>query len=112
MEDYGTVETSEGTLKIVKFLQGKFVDNRIATVAELEDGSFMLVIENIKSSGRNPQQTMRLTRDSFKAILMMLTMYADAVMEGTEELKAVIGGEEFSFSYSMSIEDKIKKYTS
>lgn len=70
---FGTSEQTE--LEIVDFLKAEYKDNRLITVAMLEDESFIFAVENPVSSGRAPHQSMRLGKESAIGMLSTLLLY-------------------------------------
>jgi len=71
---YGTPEQRE--IEIKAFLQANFIDNRLISVSETEnDEGFILLVENPKSSGRQGENKMWLSRDSFIGLLTVINLY-------------------------------------
>ncbi len=77
---YGTVTIGAGgpgqkELEVINYVQSKYTDNRLVAISELEDGSYTLVVENPQSSGRATQAAMRLTKESFIALIAGSFLY-------------------------------------
>lgn len=73
-------------INIIEFIQATFNDNRLITVAELEDGSYCLTVENPESSGRHSQNKMWLSKESFVGLLTTSMMFFEAKGENMQEL--------------------------
>lgn len=106
MKDYGKALVAAGSdspkeLKIVEFLQATFINNRVATLSELEDGNFGLAIESPPSSGRSCQN-MLLSKQSLMAIISVSTLFLK--LKGLNfdlELEKSLGGKD-TIDYSCS----------
>jgi hypothetical protein len=77
---YGEVTIGYGTDKekkipIKDFLQSQFKDNRTISVSQLEDESYIVAVENLVSSGREPQSTIRLSEESLVGMVSTLFIY-------------------------------------
>lgn len=118
-ETYGTVKVidditgkPEKEVGIIEYFQMDFIGGRHISVVELEDGNFLLSVENPISSGRNPMQTLVLTRESFIALGTVYNFFFSKRFNGgvekmLEELKI---GEEFHYSCSPNLSpDKTEK---
>ena len=73
---FGTAEQRE--MEIIDFVQAEFKDHRLISISEIEDGSLVTVVENPKSSGRNTQATIWLSKESFVGILSTAFIYFSA----------------------------------
>lgn len=76
----GTVTVGAGTpgqreIGILDFVQCFFKENRVITVGTLEDGSMILGVENLKSSGRAAQATMWLSPESVIGLVATISIY-------------------------------------
>jgi len=91
-EIYGTVTVGAGTsqqkeIGIVDFVQASFKDNRLITVSTLEnDEGYLLTIENPNSSGRNPTQSMWLSKESFMGLVTTSFIFWNCKNENLESL--------------------------
>lgn len=101
---YGTAEERE--LEIVDFVQAEYKDHRLITISEIEDGSLVTVVENPKSSGRNIQSTIWLSKESFMGMLSTAFLYFSAKGEDLGELmKSAIDNNDIHYSYSDNLTD-------
>lgn len=88
----GHMTSEERKIEIKSFVQAQYKDNRMIMVSELEDESYILVVENFKSSGRNLEQKIWLSRESFVGLLNTAIIHLimkgesldDMVKEATE----------------------------
>ena len=62
-------------LNIIDFVQANFNDNRTVTVSEVEDGSYCITVENAVSTGRNPQSSIWLSKESVVAMSATILVY-------------------------------------
>lgn len=81
-KDYGYVTVGTGTstprkVRIESFVRSVWNDNRFAQCVHLEDDTYCIAIENLESSGRNPTNAMRLSKDSFIALMVNIHLYAE-----------------------------------
>lgn len=77
---YGTVTigcetTIPKELEIENFIQATFKDNRVICVSELEDGTYLVAVENPTSSGRSILSTIRLSKESLTGLLATILFY-------------------------------------
>lgn len=82
-EGYGKVSFMDDNfvkqeLDIIDHIQARYLDNRLITVATVEDGSTILSVENPESSGRHGVSQMRLTKESLIGLLSTLLLYYEA----------------------------------
>ena len=70
---YGTSEQKE--LSIINFLQARFKDNRLISISEIEDGTFVGSVQNPPSTGRNPQSVIWLSKDSLIGLVSTAILY-------------------------------------
>lgn len=97
------IENSQGKekLEIIDFIQSSFVGGRTITVAKLEDNTFGLSVENPQSSGRALQSSMRLTEESFLALLSSCMLYFNHNnIDLVEKLNKLINNKDISYTYS------------
>lgn len=95
---YGTGDQREVDIK--DFVQATFKNNRVISVMSLEDGTYVISVENTPSSGRICQQ-MRLSRESFIGLIATSLMYLNCKRENTNDvLRESIGKEEIEYSFS------------
>lgn len=88
-------------LEIVSVVQSTFKDNRLVTVAKLEDNSYCLSVENPQSSGRAMVSTMRLTEDSFIGLLATSFMYFEHNKEDlTEKVQTLINNDIVQYRFN------------
>ena len=103
---YGAITVGTGTLnehkiEIVDFIQAKYKDNRLVSMSQLEDKSFVVAVENPESSGRNTQATIWLSKESVIAMLSTCMMYFTAKEENINELlKESTEGNLINYSFS------------
>ena len=113
-KDYGNITVGYGTreqreIKIVNYLQANYIDNRLVSVSELEDGSYILAIENPKSTGRTVQETMWLSKESFIALINTSMFYFMAKNEDLMKLiKESTDGDKIDYRFSDNLQP-IKK---
>jgi hypothetical protein len=105
LPDYGHITTGDGSkLAIVDVLQASYLDNRTISVMSIEDQSIAIAIENLPSSGRNPQQTLRLSQESLAAVLMSAILYFSAKGVNLDELtRRVVAAEQLRFIKSANL---------
>mgnify|MGYP007100109641 CR=1 FL=1 len=96
---YGTAEQRE--LEIIDFVQAEYKDHRLISVSQIEDGSLVAVVENPKSTGRNTQATIWLSKESFVGMLATAFLYFSAKGEDLGQLmKDVVERDNIDYSYS------------
>lgn len=81
---YGSDEQKE--LEILDFVQAEYISNRLISISQLEDETFILSVENPKSSGRNEQSIMRLSEESFMGLVSTCMLYLSAKEYDIQEL--------------------------
>lgn len=88
-------------LAITSYLRATYKDHRLISMAQLEDNTYVLSIENPESSGRAISQRMRLTPESLIGLLSTSTLYFDTMGINLENmLKEAVresGNIDFSF---------------
>lgn len=103
---YGKITVGVGTngqreLQVVDFVQAHFKDNRIISVSQIEDGTFVGVVENPPSTGRNPQASIWLSKESFIGLLSTAMLYFNVKGEDMQKLlEESIQGNEVDYSFS------------
>lgn len=110
---YGKVTVGAETadrrdVEIISFLQATFLNARLASICQLEDGSYTLNIENPASSGRS-NQGMLLSKESLLGLMSvsMLFFQFQGLDFETELEKALGNSKEISYSCSDNINPKI-----
>ena len=89
--DFGTFtninpETGEKIeLKIINYVRTPFPDGREVTVMELDGGSMFLQVTNPEDSGRNPMNSIWLSKESYMALGATMALHNDATGTSTEE---------------------------
>jgi hypothetical protein len=114
---YGTVTVgcspgnTEKELEIVDFLQSEYKNHRLITTARLEDGSYVVSVENPESTGRNSSNKMRLSEESYVGLISNAFLYFSARGVSLEDMlmRAVDGREEIDYSYSDNLLPKDEK---
>lgn len=84
--NYGKVVTPEGELTIIDFVRARYIDNRLVSVASVEDGSFILSVENPESTGRNPSNKMWLSKESLVGLFSTISLLFEAKDMDMQEL--------------------------
>jgi len=62
-------------VEITDIVRSVFRDHRFCTVARGEDNTFVLAVENPRSSGRNPLAQIYLTEESMLALVNCICLY-------------------------------------
>jgi len=88
---YGVATVGVGTsekreIPIEEYVKSLYKDNRLVSIVKLEDGSFILSIENPGSSGRATQTSMWLSRESFISLISTSFLYFGCAGENFGEL--------------------------
>lgn len=100
----GVGSPQQREIEIVDFVQSHYKDNRTVTVAMLEDETYLLSVENIPSTGRSPQSSMWLSKDSFLGLLATSFMYFGCKGEDVGKmLNEAAAEDKISYSYSENI---------
>ena len=99
----GVGGSEERKIKIVEFFQSTFKDNRVISVAELEDEQgYLLSVENPPSTGRSSVQKMWLSKESFIGFITASSMFWELKQVDMKKLVAEsIVHNELQFSSSM-----------
>lgn len=106
---YGKITVGIGTkdqreLEIVDYVQAHFKDNRIISVSQIEDGSFVGTVENPPSTGRNTQSSIWLSRESFIRLLSTAMLYFNVKGEDMQKLlEESIENNEIDYTFSNNL---------
>lgn len=76
--NYGKVVTPEGQLAVIDFVRAQYKDHRVISVASVEDGSFIISVENPESTGRNPSNKMWLSKESLVGLFSTISLLFEA----------------------------------
>lgn len=96
---FGTAEQRE--MEIIDFVQAEFKDHRLISIIQIEDDSLVAVVENPKSSGRNTQASIWLSKESFIGMLSTAFIYFSAKGEDLGELmKSAVENNEIDYTFS------------
>jgi len=101
---YGKPEQHD--VPISDFLRSTFPDNRFISVIKLENGAYVITVENLLSSGREPINKMYLSEESFIALLSTSMIYFLSKNIALDELLKQLIGDKKEINYSCS--DNIK----
>jgi hypothetical protein len=107
---YGKVTVGYGTnaqkeLEIVDFVQAHFKDNRTISISQIEDGSFVGTVENPLSTGRNPQSSIWLSKESFIGLISTALLYFNIKGEDLENiLRESTKGNDVDYSFSDNLD--------
>lgn len=107
--NYGKVTVGIGTeyqkdIQITDFIQTSLKDDREITVAELEDGSYTLSVENNPSTGRSNQNMMWLTKESFIGLISTAILYLNLKGEDMNQmLKQAIENDKVNYIFSKNL---------
>jgi hypothetical protein len=108
---YGTVEQRE--MEITNFVQAGFKDHRVISISEIEDGSIVAVVENPKSTSRNTQATIWLSKESFIGMIATAFIYFSAKGEDLGNLmQSAVEKNEIDYTFSdnlTALDGKIKE---
>jgi hypothetical protein len=79
-KNYGTVtigfgEPEQKELKVVDIVQATYTDHRLISTCGLEDGSYLVSVENPASTGRSPSEKMRLSEESLIGLMSTIILY-------------------------------------
>lgn len=112
-ETYGSITVGVGSseqreLNILDFIQCRFKDSRTVSVCQLEDASYLISVENLPSSGRNPQSNLWLSKESFMAVFGTTMLYWNSKKENIDQaLKDVVLNNEITYSYSPNLSNEL-----
>ena len=86
MKSYGIIKVGEEEISITEVSRIEFKDKRFVSIAETEKDSYVVMVENLASSGRNPKQHLHLTRESFISLFSAIMMHLEMKGENVENL--------------------------
>lgn len=86
MKTYGIIKVGDEEISITQASRIEFKDKRFVTIAETEKDSYVIMVENLASSGRNPKQHLHLTRESFVSVFSAIMMHMEMKGEDIERL--------------------------
>ncbi len=94
----GTPEQKE--LEIIEFVQVEYTGGRLVTNSKLEDGSYLILVENAEDSGREKQQALWLTEESFFAVVANCMLYSMHKGQDVKDVfnKIVEDGQDYRYS--------------
>lgn len=96
---FGTAEQKE--MEIIDFVQAEFKDHRLISISEIEDGSLVTVVENPKSTSRNTQATIWLSKESFIGMLSTAFIYFSAKGEDLGKLmQTAVENNQIDYTFS------------
>ena len=99
---YGTSKQRE--LQVIDFLQAKFKDNRVISISQIEDGTFVGSVENPPSTGRNTQATIWLSKESLIGLLSTAMLYFNIKGEDLHSLlEQAVTGDDVDYNFSENI---------
>ena len=100
----GVGKPEQKDVAITEYLRSTFIDNRFVSVIKLENDAFVISVENLVSSGREPVNQMYLSKESFVALISTAMLYFTCKNEDLNDLlKQVIQGKEINYTCSDNI---------
>lgn len=104
---YGKLTIGVGThlqrdTEIVDYLKASFKDSRFIMIGEVSEGGHLLMVENLPSTGRQPQQTMWLSEESLMGIVTTTFLYFNAKGIDMKELLNMAVPREGLIDYTFS----------
>ena len=112
MESKGKITVGVGTeevhqLNIEEYVQTRFKDNRLFSVAKIEDGSFAVSVENPPSTGRS-NQTMWLSKESLVGLVSTILLYFEVKGEDSMGLlQQSVDSNNIEYFFSDNIQNQI-----
>ena len=104
---FGTAQQHQ--LEIEEYVRSKFKDNRVFSVLKIEDGSFVVSVENPPETDRSTQQ-MWLSKESLVGIAGAIMLYFNVKGENIYELiRNSADGEEVPYTFSDNIINQMNK---
>ena len=106
--NYGSIiigpNTGNQTEEIIEdFFKARYHDGRLITLCKIKTG-YYIVVENPVSSGRDPQQKMLLTEESFMALMLSMNLFVHGLNIDTFELlKRTVERDKVEFESSVEI---------
>ncbi len=96
---FGTFEQTE--MGISDFIRANFKDNRLITMGEIEDGTYFISIENPTSTGRVPATTIRVSKETFIAMISASFIYWSSKKENLGDmLKDCVDSDHIHYTFS------------
>lgn len=86
MKSYGIIKVGDEEISITDVSRIEFKDKRFVSIAETEKESYVVMVENLASSGRNTKQHLHLTRVSFISLFSAIMMHLEMKGENVENL--------------------------
>ena len=105
MKSYGTIKVGDEEISITEVSRIEFKDKRFITIAETEKESYVVMIENLASSGRNPKQHLHLTRESFISLFSAIMIHMEMKGENIEDLINECVSDEKVFRFESSLKN-------
>ena len=105
-KSYGQLTVGFGTrlerkLDIVDFVQANYKDNRLVHVSMTEEDAIVVTVENPPSTGRAPQSSIYLSKESLLAALSTVFIYFSCKGEDLPSLlKEITTNEMIDYGYS------------
>jgi hypothetical protein len=97
-------------IPILSFIQSHFKDNRVISIMEVENNSYVISVENPESTGRNSKETLWLSEESLTGfILSVFFLYAAKGKDFDKTLKEAIEKTGISYSYSDNLKNPFIK---
>ena len=105
MKSYGIIKVGDEEISITEVSRIEFKDKRFVSIAETEKGSYVVMVENLASSGRNPKQHLHLTRESFISLFSAIMMHLEMKGESIEDLINECVSDEKVFRFESSLKN-------
>lgn len=98
----GAESSERREVDIMDFVQSTYKDNRVVTISSLDkEEGYILSVENVESSGRNPQSQMFLSKESFIALMTTSVLYWGCKgVDLADLLKDSAGGGDIKYNFS------------
>lgn len=88
-------------LAITDMVRSVFKDHRMCTIARTEENTFVLAIENPKSTGRNTLNQMHLTEESLLALTNSIFLYyMHNGIDINQKMKDLIDSDTIDYEYN------------
>lgn len=92
-------------LQIVDYVRSNYTDNRIMSCSKLEDGSYIISVENIESSGRNVSNKMWLSEESLVGLISNCLLYFQIKnLDVVQMINIATDGKEINYSISDNLQ--------
>ena len=105
MKTYGIIKVGDEEISITQASRIAFKDKRFVTIAETEKHSYVVMVENLASSGRNPKKHLHLTRESFISLFSAIMMHFEMKGESIEDLINECISDEKVFRFESSLKN-------